>query len=121
MKPQASALTDDFDDPLITIEEDEETHEEDLWFLPGPLEEEPDDLPPGPRAEPPDTTVIEDWAKAESVHAARLARVSGRLGALDDRLLRGPEGWRHRLALIEAANLSWFAGVAFSSRFQLKQ
>ncbi len=55
MKPQASALTDNFDDPLITIEEDEEAHEEDLWFLPGPFEEEPDDLPPGPRAEPPDT------------------------------------------------------------------
>ncbi|MDE4319150.1 hypothetical protein PXK51_19085, partial [Phaeobacter gallaeciensis] len=96
MKTQASALTDDFDDPLITIEEDEEAHEDDLWFLPGPLEEEPDDLPPGPRAEPPDTAVIEGWAKAESVHAARLARVAGRLGALDDRLLRGPEGWRHR-------------------------
>ncbi|WP_375256196.1 hypothetical protein [Yoonia sp.] len=115
MKPQASALTDDFDDPLITIEEDEEAHEEDLWFLPGPLDEEPDDLPPGPRAEPPDTAVIEDWAKAESVHAARLARVAGRLGALDDRLLRGPEGWRQRLALIEAADLSWFAGDRVSS------
>ena len=110
MKPQASALTDNFDDPLITTEEDEEAHEEDLWFLPGPLEEEPDGLPPVPRAEPPDTAVFEDWEKAESVHAARLARVAGRLGALDDRLLRGPEGWRHRLALIEAADLSWFAG-----------
>ena len=42
--------------------------------------------------------------------AARLARASGRLGALDERLLRGPEGWRHRLALIEAADLSWFVG-----------
>lgn len=115
MKPQASALTDDFDDPLITIEEEKEAHEEDLWFLPGPLDEEPDDLPPGPRAEPPDTAVIEDWVKAEGVHAARLARVAGRLGALDDRLLRGPEGWRHRLALIEAANLSWFAGDRVSS------
>ena len=115
MKTQASSLTDDFNDPLITIEEDEEAHEEDLWFLPGPLEEEPDDLPPGPRAEPPDTAVIEDWAKAESVHAARLAQVAGRLGALDDRLLRGPEGWRHRLALIEAAHLSWFAGDRVSS------
>lgn len=115
MKTQAFALTDEFNDPLITIEEDEEAHEEDLWFLPGPLDEEPDDLPPGPRAEPPDTAVIEDWAKAESVHAARLARVAGRLGALDDRLLRGPEGWRHRLALIEAANLSWFTGDRVSS------
>ena len=115
MKIQASALTDDFNDPLITIEEDEEAREEDLWFLPGPLEEEADDLPPGPRAEPPETAVIEDWAKAEGVHAARLARVAGRLGALDDRLLRGPEGWRHRLALIEAADLSWFAGDRVSS------
>jgi len=115
MKPQPSALNDDFDDPLITIEEDEGAHEDDLWFLPGPFEEEPDDLPPGPRAEPPDAAVIEDWVKAESVHAARLARVAGRLGALDDRLLRGPEGWRHRLALIEAENLSWFAGDRVSS------
>ncbi|WP_289040852.1 hypothetical protein [uncultured Aliiroseovarius sp.] len=61
------------------------------------------------------TAVIEDWVKAEGVHAARLARVAGRLGALDDRLLRGPEGWRHRLALIEAADLSWFAGDRVSS------
>lgn len=29
---------------------------------------------------------------------------------MDDRLKRGPEGWRHRLALIEAADLSWFTG-----------
>ena len=88
---------------------------DDLWFLPGPFEEEPDDLPPGPRAEPPDTDVIEDWAKAEGVHAARLARVAGRLGALDDRLLRGLVGWRHRLALIEAADLSWLNGDRVSS------
>ncbi|MFV1800265.1 hypothetical protein [Phaeobacter sp. Ay1a-4a] len=110
MKPHTSTLIDDYDAPLITTDGNEEAHEEDLWFLPGPLEEEPDDLPPGPRAEPPDTAVIEDWAKAEGIHAARLAKVAGRLGALDDRLLRGPEGWRHRLALIEAADLSWFAG-----------
>lgn len=115
MEPQASILNGDFNDPCITIEGQEEAREDDLWFLPGPLEEEPDDLPPGPRAEPPDIAVIEDWSKAESVHAARLARVAGRLGALDDRLLRGPEGWRHRLALIEAADLSWFAGDRVSS------
>ena len=115
MKTQASTLNDDYDNLLITNEEDEEAHEDDLWFLPGRLEEEPDDLPPGPRAEPPDTAVVHDWAKAERLHAARLARVAGRLGALDDRLLRGPEGWRHRLALIEAAALSWFAGDRVSS------
>ncbi|MEL7176031.1 MAG: hypothetical protein AAGK28_05865 [Pseudomonadota bacterium] len=115
MMTQASSLTENVDDPLINIEEDEEAHEDDLWFLPGPLEEEPDDLPPGPRAEPPDTAVVHDWAEAEGLHAARLARVAGRLGALDDRLLRSPEGWRHRLALIEAADLSWFAGDRVSS------
>lgn len=115
MNIKASTFHDDFDDPLITTEGDEGAHEEDLWFLPGPLEEEPDDLPPGPRAEPPDTLVIDDWAKAEGTHAALLARVAGRLGALDDRLLRGPAGWRHRLALIEAADLSWFAGDRVSS------
>ena len=99
-----------FDDPLVDVEGLEETSEEDLWFLPGPMEEEPDYLPPGPRAEPHETAVLDDWRRAEADNAARLARVAGRIGALDDRLKRGPEGWRHRLALIEAADLSWFVG-----------
>lgn len=110
MKSQTPYLHDDFDDPPIAFGEVEETSDDGLWFLPGPIEEEPDDLPPGPRAEPRETAVLDDWRKAESGHAARLARVAGRLGALDDRLRRGPEGWRHRLALIEAADLSWFVG-----------
>ena len=70
MMTQASSLNDDYDDPLITIEEDEEAHEDDLWFLPGPLEEEPDDLPPGPRAEPPDTAVVDADEAGEQVEAA---------------------------------------------------
>lgn len=98
--------------PYTDFPEDSDTSdpEGDLWFLPGPAEEEPDPLPPGPRAEPQETGVIGDWIAAEAGAAARLARVAGRLGALDDRLTRGPEGWRHRLALLEAAELSWFAG-----------
>ncbi len=88
----------------------EATSDDDVWFLPGPLETEPDDLPPGPRAEPVETTLVSDWVQAEAGLAARLARVAGRLGALDDRLRRGPTGWRHRLALIEAAELSWLNG-----------
>lgn len=67
-------------------------------------------MPPGPRAEPREAEVLDDWRKAEAGNAARLARVAGRIGALDDRLKRGPEGWRHRLALIEAADLSWIVG-----------
>ena len=110
MKLQAPALHDEYDALLLDAEEVEESSEDDLWFLPGPMEEEPDYLPPGPRAEPREAEVLDDWRKAEAGHAARLARVAGRVGALDDRLKRGPEGWRHRLALIEAAGLSWFVG-----------
>ena len=103
-------LYDGSDTLLPNGEEAEKASDDDLWFLPGPMEQEPDDLPPGPRAEPHVTAVLADWRKAEAGSAARLARVAGRLGALDDRLKRGPEGWRHRLALIEAADLSWFVG-----------
>jgi hypothetical protein len=110
MKPKAPILYDGYDDPPAGAEGLEKTSEDDLWFLPVPMEEEPDDLPPGPRAEPRETAVLDEWRKAEAGNAAHLARVAGRLGALDDRQRRGPEGWRHRLALIEAADLSWFAG-----------
>ena len=99
-----------FYDPLVDAEGLEETSEDDLWFLPGPMEVELDYLPPGPRAELLETAVLDDWRKAEAGNAACLARVAGRIGALDDRLRRGPEGWRHRLALLEAADLSWFVG-----------
>ena len=84
--------------------------EEDLWFLPGPIEDGPELPPPGRRTDPGEASILADWTQAEAGLAARLARVAGRLGALDDRLCRGPEGWRHRLALIEAAELSWFVG-----------
>lgn len=85
--------------------------DEDLWFLPGPPEDEPDFLPPGPKTdEPTEAAVLGDWQRAEAGLAGRMARVAGRMGALDERLKRGPEGWRHRLALIEAAELSWFSG-----------
>ena len=32
MKPLAHISSDDFDDPLTTVEGDEEAHEEDLWL-----------------------------------------------------------------------------------------
>ncbi len=67
MKPQASAPPDSFDEPLTGVEEAEERSEDDLWFLPGPNEDEPDNLPPGPRAEPRETAILDDWRKAEVV------------------------------------------------------
>lgn len=80
--------------------------EDDLWFLPGPMDAGDGDPPPGPT----EAQMLADWVRAEAGMAARLARVAGRLGALDERLRRGPAGWRHRLALIEAAELGWWAG-----------
>lgn len=110
MRSQASSLYSDFNDPIAGEAEVGEASLEDLWFMPGPIEEQPDDLPPGPLADRRETAVLDDWRSAEAGQVARLARVAGRVGALDERLKRGPEGWRHRLALIEAADLSWFAG-----------
>lgn len=80
--------------------------EADLWFL-APLPEDDLDDPLPVRAAVP---CLDDWTMAEAGHAAKLARVAARLGALDERLRRGPEGWRHRLALIEAEAISWQAG-----------
>ena len=110
-------MHDDFDKLLNNGEGVEEPTDQDLWFLPVPIEDEPDNLPLSvwARAELSETSILADWTKAEAGHAARLARVAGRLGALDDRLRRGPTGWRHRLALIEAAELSWFLGDRVSS------
>lgn len=93
--------------PDASAAEDPQTAEENLWFLPCPEEEEPQWPSTAPTSY---AALLEDWARAEAGAAARLARVAGLFGALDDRLRRGPEGWRHRLALLEAADLSWFAG-----------
>lgn len=107
MKPQTPVLYDESDASFDVVEE---VSEGDLWFLPGPMDQEPDYLVPGPRAEPAEASITASWTRAEAGLAARLAKVAGRLGALDERLRRGPEGWRHRLALIEAVDLSWVVG-----------
>lgn len=114
MKPKSLTFFDEPDALVIDVGEVEQASENDLWFLPGPMEEEPNYLLPGPRAEPRETEVLDAWRRAEAGNAARLARIAGRIGALDDRLKRGPEGWRHRLALMEAADLSWFVGARVS-------
>ena len=63
-----------------------------------------------PRGEPGEHAQIEAWAQAQGAQARHLAQVAARFGALDQRLRLAPEGWRHRLALMEASNLSWLAG-----------
>jgi hypothetical protein len=93
--------------PLEDMEASEDRDDADLWFLPGPIDDEPDYLPPGPALEAKESEVVDVWRAAEAGQAAQLARVAARLGILDERLRRGPAGWRQRLALIEAADLSW--------------
>jgi hypothetical protein len=93
--------------PLEDMQASEDRDDADLWFLPGPIEDEPDYLPPGPPPGPKESDVVDAWRAAEAGQAAQLARVAARLGILDERLRRGPAGWRQRLALIEAADLSW--------------
>ncbi len=102
--------------PDITgLPDDDGTAEEDLWFLPGPMDEEPDPLSPLPRAEADERAQIAAWDVAQGAQALLLARVAARFGAFDERLRRGPEGWRHRLALIEASELSWLTGRRVST------
>ncbi len=113
MKPQQSVFTKKFEGPTPDPY-DGAPSEEDLWFLPGPAEDEPDFLPPLPRAESDERTLVADWETAQASQALLLARVANRFGALDDRLARGPEGWRHRLALIAASEFSWISGVRVS-------
>jgi len=48
---------------------------------------------------------MDDWRRAEGDLSAPLARVAQRLGAFDDRTLRGPKGWQRRMALSEASDL----------------
>ena len=92
--------------------------EEDLWFLPGPDEEDPDEgyLSPLPRAPQSELPLVApgNWEAAQAALATDLARLSMKLGVLDERLRSAPEGWRHRLAMIEAAELSWVAGERLS-------
>lgn len=85
--------------------------EDDLWFLPA------SDHPgldiaalPGPRADQRPLIDVAAWAEAEAHLARPLADLALRLGSLTARIAMGAEGWRHRLALIEAADLSWLAG-----------
>ena len=79
------------------------------WFL---ASEEPItfDGIPLPRANHQILMDAKDWAAAEADLASQLASVAMLFGALDQRLRASPLGWRHRLALMEAAELSWWVG-----------
>jgi len=89
--------------------------DEDLWFLPGPVE---DDLPPGapplPMAPRKALFDLAQWTAAQAALSVELARLALVFGELDARLRLAPNGARHALALREAADLSWWTGDRLS-------
>lgn len=104
----------DADQPTFGDDE-EQSDETDLWFLPGPQVD--DGLPPGavPKRSAPALFDVAPWSAAQAELSAELAEVAQLFGELDVRLRAGPEGWRHRLALREAADLSWWVGDRLSA------
>lgn len=78
-------------------------------------EDSVDPTSPLPRANRSKLIDVDAWRTAEATLAVPLAQVAAKLGALDERLRRAPEGWRHRLALIEASGLSWLGTERISA------
>lgn len=89
--------------------------DDDLWFLPGPVD---DDLPPGapplPMAPRKALFDLGEWTRAQGALSIELARLALVFGELDARLRAAPVGARHALALREAADLSWWTGDRLS-------
>lgn len=94
-----------------SIYDADEPDEEDLWFLPPEAEEAQDlYLPPGPRTDQRQLFDPRDWRDAQAALSAELADLAVTFGALDERLRAGPEGWTHRLALMDVSDLGWWTG-----------
>ncbi|WP_299081501.1 helix-turn-helix domain-containing protein [uncultured Ruegeria sp.] len=89
--------------------------DDDLWFLP-PEDEESQDvfLSPGPRVDQRLLFDPRDWRAAQSELSSELAELAVTFGALDERLRSGPEGWTHRLALMDVSDLGWWTGDRIS-------
>ncbi len=108
-------LTQTFDLDSVYLPQEEQGEEDDLWFLPGPQEEDPEEAYFSPLTLMPQQKLPlvapQNWEEAQGALAGDLARLSLKLGVLDERLRIAPEGWTHRLAIIEASELSWVAGM----------
>lgn len=86
-----------------------EDEEEDLWFMPAPLEDAaPTDLP-APLAPLPTAGWSIDWARAEADMGRLLAEACAALARLDEKVAL-VSGAADRIALGEASALSWFDG-----------
>ncbi|MDO5647253.1 helix-turn-helix domain-containing protein [Paracoccus sp. (in: a-proteobacteria)] len=74
--------------------------DDDLWFLPGPLDE-------------PQTPLMDarDWRAAQSALAADLARAAMAVGRLDELIAQMGAGAARRLALQQVESFLWAAGT----------
>lgn len=85
--------------------------EDDLWFLPGPPEDQaPTDLPWATAPVEP-TADPAAWAKAERALARPLANAAQALGRLEGHLAHAPQGALDRLILEEIAGLLRLEGI----------
>ena len=84
------------------------------WFLPEPARDALT-LPSAPRSDPGKLIDRGGWDAAQAALAGDLARLALLYGALEERLRAGAPGLRHRLALREAAELSWSVGDRISA------
>ena len=83
--------------------------DDDLWFMPQREDTGLDPLlSPLPRADQRNLFDLAEWRRAQGDLACDLAALCLRYGALEERLATSPQ--HHRLALREAADLSWWAG-----------
>ncbi|MFI2765918.1 helix-turn-helix domain-containing protein [Ruegeria faecimaris] len=107
---------DEDEDPLgpRSIYDDDDADEDDLWFLPPDEEAVEDFLPPGPRVDRSLLFDPRDWRAAQADLSLELADLAVSFGALDERLRAGPDGWTHRLALMDVSDLGWWTGDRIS-------
>lgn len=87
------------------------------WFLPPEDAEDPagDDLAPSPQAERDSLIDAAGWRAAEAALAPDLADLAFDAGRLAERLVMAGPGAVQRLALEEAASLSWWTGDRVTS------
>lgn len=100
-----------FKDGQASLFDDRAAEEADLWFLPADQGDAAADMfAPLPHRDPRQLFDPEEWRRAQGDLSAELAALTLRLGALDERLGTMEKGVRQRLAIREAAEMSWWAG-----------
>ncbi len=106
----------EFEDLTASIYDTDPTEEDDLWFLP-PLDETEEEGPMPLLRTGAATPLFNpaEWRAAQDSLSAELADLALTFGMLDERMRSGPEGWRHRLALLEVADLGWWTGDRISA------